>query len=178
MFAKTILLGLAKQNQEANATVVKILDGEFSLSARQADRGSYYGSLEGLAKHLAGGTLHFLKIAEGSLTGDKTAEAILLALNNVPAIDEKPLDVNGWENLKKALSIADETWVKLALALSDAQYDAPVKLQWYGGVTIALGAFLTMLSAHNIHHRGQLSQIFDSLAITNDYSGIKPRFFD
>jgi uncharacterized damage-inducible protein DinB len=176
MFATTILLSLAKQNREANAKVVEILDGEFSLPSRQADRGSYYGSLEGLAKHLAGGTRHFLQIAKDALEG-KAEAAFLTALENIPVFDDKPLDVNGWESLKKAIAAADETWVKFASALSDAQYDAPIKLQWYGGVTIPLGAFLTMLSAHNIHHRGQLSQIFDSLKIANDYSGIKPQFF-
>jgi hypothetical protein len=53
MFAKTIISAYAKHNQAANAKVVEILDGKFSIAARQEERGSYYGNLEGLAKHIA-----------------------------------------------------------------------------------------------------------------------------
>jgi uncharacterized damage-inducible protein DinB len=30
--------------------------------------------------------------------------------------------------------------------------------------------------AHNTHHRGQISQILDSLKIENDFSGINVKF--
>ncbi|MDR2033340.1 MAG: DinB family protein [Helicobacteraceae bacterium] len=177
MFAKTILLALAKQNQAANAAVVDILDRKFSLPDRQKERGSYYHSLEGLAKHIAGGTLHFLQIAEATLKGDKTAEHILSALKTAAFFDEKPLDINGWQNLKKTITKVDRIWVELAQSLNDSNYDAIVKIDWFGDKKVSLGSFLTMLGVHNVHHRGQLSQIFDSLKIDNDYSRFDPSFF-
>jgi uncharacterized damage-inducible protein DinB len=35
---------------------------------------------------------------------------------------------------------------------------------------------LQQIVVHGTHHRGQISQILDSLKIDNDYSGINVRF--
>ncbi|MDR1451804.1 MAG: DinB family protein [Helicobacteraceae bacterium] len=178
MFAKAIILAFAKHNQEANVKVVEILDGKFSAAARQEERGSYYGSLEGLTKHIAGGTLALLRMAKTALSADANAQNVLIALDDL-SVDANPLDINGWQKLKAAIAAADRAWVNLAATLNDRDYDAPVKTEWYGGnpASIPLGALLTNLASHNIHHRGQLSQIFDSLKIDNDYSAIGLQFF-
>jgi uncharacterized damage-inducible protein DinB len=53
-----------------------------------------------------------------------------------------------------------------------------VKLDWYKGkpATVPLSVMLQQLVTHNLHHRGQISQILDSLKIDNDYSGINIKF--
>jgi uncharacterized damage-inducible protein DinB len=54
----------------------------------------------------------------------------------------------------------------------------PVKIDWFGGnpAEITVSFLLSQLVVHNIHHRGQISQILDSMKIDNDYGGIDPAF--
>jgi uncharacterized damage-inducible protein DinB len=62
----------------------------------------------------------------------------------------------------------------MAEALSESDMKLPIKIDWYGGnpASVPLSFMLSQLLLHNIHHRGQISQILDSLKIDNDFSGI------
>ena len=67
--------------------------------------------------------------------------------------------------------------VEFVKALKDEDYNAPVKIDWYKGKppSMPLSFMLQSLTVHNTHHRGQISQILDSLKIDNDYSGINAK---
>ena len=174
MQSKTVFLAFARQNQDANRKVLAILDSHYYLAARQAANGSYYGSLEGAIKHILGGTLYFLGMFRATLKGNSAADSILSALDRLAHPDEKPFDVAGWEQFKAALTQADSVLVKLVEALAENDFDAQVKIEWFGGnpATVPLGYLLSALASHGIHHRGQISQVFDAAKIDNDYSGI------
>jgi uncharacterized damage-inducible protein DinB len=63
-------------------------------------------------------------------------------------------------------------------ALSESDPGLPVKVDWFGGNpgSVPLSFMLSQLVVHNTHHRGQISQILDSLKIDNDSSGISVLF--
>jgi uncharacterized damage-inducible protein DinB len=72
----------------------------------------------------------------------------------------------------------DGAYVNMAAALTEQDCRLPLKTEWYDGnpAEVPLSFMLSQLVVHNTHHRGQISQILDSLKIDNDYSGINVTF--
>ena len=166
----------AKYNQAANKAVFDILSA-MSNEEREKERGSYYGSLSGLLRHVLGGTKFFLGMYKGALADGAALKAVT-AVDSVPFPAEGPLSESQWKELGSALEAADLVYVNMAQALTEADMSRPVKIDWYGGnpASVPLSFMLSQLLVHNTHHRGQISQILDSLKIENDYSGIGAEF--
>jgi len=165
----------ARYNQAGNGKIYAILSGMPS-EEREKDRGSYYGSLSGLLRHVIGGTLYFLDMFRAPLAGNAAASGAVAALPAMPP--EEPLNDSQWEELGRALEKADAAYAALAEALGPADLPLPVKTGWYSGnpAEVPLSFMLSQLVVHNVHHRGQISQVLDSLKIDNDYSGIDIAF--
>lgn len=157
---KDILLMYAEYTKRANADALALVGG-LSAAARDAERGSYYGSLAGLVRHLAGGTLYFHGLCRAALPKSFPATAGL-------SLGE------GWDGLPAACAAADSATVDFVRGASDADLVARVPLDWYGGdpPDVPLHFLLHQLFVHGIHHRGQISQILDELKVEHDYSGI------
>ncbi|MDR2313441.1 MAG: damage-inducible protein DinB [Spirochaetaceae bacterium] len=164
----------ARYNQAGNRTIYELLSA-LSNEEREKDRGSYYGSLSGLFRHIIGGSWFFLGMYRSVLQG-RAADA--LAVLDGLSIPEGPLGDEQWKKLGEALTVVDGAYVNMAAALSGADCSIPVKTDWYGGkpAETPLSFMLSQLLVHNTHHRGQISQILDSLKIDNDYSGISAAF--
>ena len=167
----------AKQNAEANGSIVSIL-GKLSNEEREKDRGSYYGSLSGLARHILGSAGFFGSLFTKTLAGNAAASKAIAGLAAIPRPPEGALTEAQWKEVAAALDTADKAYVALVEALKDEDLDAPVAIDWWGGnpAAVPLAFMLQNLVAHNIHHRGQISQILDELKIDNDYSGINVTF--
>ena len=165
----------AKYNQAGNKAVYALVSG-MSHEEREKDRGSHYGSLSGLIRHALGGTLYFLNMLKASLEGNAAALKAIAGLPPMPP--EGPLSEAQWKELGKTLEAVDAAYVALAEALSEAGLRLPVKIDWYGGKPgeVPLSFLLSQLLVHNTHHRGQVSQILDSLKIDNDFSAIDLAF--
>ena len=178
----------AKYNQAGNKTIFNILSA-MSNKEREMNRSSYYGSLSGLVRHILGGTRFFLgmyqvalgdsALAEGARANSAAFKAASVADGSsfsFPA--EGELSESQWKELGSALEAVDAAYVNMAEALTEADMSRPVKIDWYGGnpASVPLSFMLSQLVVHNTHHRGQISQILDSLKIENDYSGIKADF--
>jgi uncharacterized damage-inducible protein DinB len=168
------VLMYAKYNEAGNKAIYDILS-KLGNEEREKDRKSYYGSLSGLFRHIIGGARFFLGIYGGVLTG-KAADP-LKVLGGV-SIPEGTLTEEQWEKLGRTLETVDRAYVDMAAALTDSDCRLPVKTEWYGGnpAEVPLSFMLNQLVVHNTHHRGQVSQILDSLKIDNDYSGISAAF--
>jgi len=165
----------AKYNQAGNQAVYAILDG-MSHDEREKDRGSYYGSLSGLIRHLIGGTCFFLGLFRAPLSGNASA---LKAIDSLPPMPpEGALNEAHWKGLRGTLDAVDAAYVAFAESLTGADLLLPIKIDWYGGNPAEVPIFfmLSQLVVHNTHHRGQISQVLDSLKIDNDYSGIDVAF--
>jgi uncharacterized damage-inducible protein DinB len=168
-------LVFAKQNAEANGKIVGILNG-LARDDREKDRGSFYGSLSALVRHILGGTCFFGSLFTKALAGNAAASKVLADIAAIPQVPEGALSETQWKELAQALDRADKGYIALIEALRAEDLEAPV--EWYGGTpaTVPLGFMLQQLIAHNIHHRGQISQILDELKIDNDFSGISVAF--
>jgi uncharacterized damage-inducible protein DinB len=163
----------AKYNQAGNKAVYGLLN-KLGNDEREKDRGSYYGSLSGLVRHIIEGTTFFLGMFKAALESNAAAVKAVSVLENLPMPPEGPLSEAQWKELEAVLDKADAAYVGMAEALSAADLSLPVKIEWYGGnpASVPLSFMLSQLLLHNTHHRGQISQILDSLKIDNDYSGI------
>ena len=167
----------AKYNQAGNKVIFDLLD-KLSNDEREKDRGSFYGSLSGLFRHVFGGTRFFLGMYKTVLTGNAAALKAISAIETLPKFPEGPLNEAQWKELRSAAAAIDAAYVALTEALNGSDLGLPLKIEWYGGNpdSVPLSFMLSQLVVHNTHHRGQISQILDSLKIDNDYSGIDAAF--
>jgi uncharacterized damage-inducible protein DinB len=168
------VLMYAKYNEAGNKAVYDILS-KLGNEEREKDRGSYYGSLSGLLRHVIGGTRFFLGMYGAVLSG-KAADS--LKVLDSASFPEGSLTEAQWEKLGGTLAVIDGAYVNMAAALTEADCRIPLKTEWYGGNPgeVPLSFMLSQLVVHNTHHRGQISQVLDSLKIDNDYSGIAVTF--
>jgi uncharacterized damage-inducible protein DinB len=173
---KEVFLIFARYNREANQSIVSILKG-LSHEEREKERGSFYKSLSGLLVHVLGGTRFLLGMIKAAVPHNAAAVEALAPLDRI-AVPEGGLSEAQWVQIEADLAAADDAFVNFAAALTDADLEAPIKLDWYGGnpASVPVSFMLQQLAAHGTHHRGQISQILDELNIDNDYSGINAAF--
>jgi uncharacterized damage-inducible protein DinB len=167
----------AKYNQAGNNTIYGILS-KMSHEDREMARGSYYSSLSGLFRHVVGCTYYILSMFKDALKDNATASKAISSIENISLPGEGPLSESQWKELCAVLNTVDEAYINFTLALTRDDLSLPVKLDWYSGnpETVPLSFLLGQLLVHNTHHRGQISQILDSMKIDNDYSGVALEF--
>ena len=167
----------AQYNQAGNKAIYGLLD-KMSNDDREKDRGSFYGSLSRLFRHILGGTQFFLGMYKAALAGNAAAVKAISVIENLPQLPEGELTEAQWKELESVTAAIDAAYVDLAKALTESDLNSQIKINWYGGNpdAVPLSFMLSQLLVHNTHHRGQISQILDSLKIDNDYSGIDVSF--
>ena len=173
---KQIFLTFAKHNQEANKTIIGILE-KLSNEEREKDRKNFYKSLSGLFCHNTGATVYFLMMMKDAVLDNTAAQKALQPLSKYKEQNGK-LTEEQWKQAVSFSKITDKALIDFIGALVDKDFDAPVKLDWYKGKppSAPLMFMLEQHISHNIHHRGQISQVFDTMKIDNDFSGINIKF--
>lgn len=173
---KEVLLMYARDHQRANAEVVALLDG-LSVEARNEDRKSYYKSLSGLMSHVVGGTPYFHGLFRAAFPA---AAGALKATEGLEVPEAEKLTAAQWTQLKKAAAIADQATIDFVAELKDADFSLPIPLDWYDGKPAKVPLYFLLCQAftHGTHHRGQISQILDSMGIEHDFSGIDVQFLE
>jgi uncharacterized damage-inducible protein DinB len=163
---------IAKYNDESNKTVAGIL-GKLSNEDREKNRKSYYESLSGLFRHIIGATCFFLSLFKSAVPDNAEAQKALKPLDKIGEFKGK-LSEEQWKKVVSSSKIIDKALVEFISALSDEELSKPVNINWYKGKppTVPLRFMLQQHTVHNTHHRGQISQILDSMKIPNDFSGI------
>ncbi len=166
---KNTIVMMAKDSKETNKQIMDILD-TLSEEDREKKRGSYYGSLSGLARHICGGDIFFLGMFKPYFP-DKIKS---LSPDKKFMDHTQPLVKADWQKLKEIFEEAGQAVIDFVSSLDDRDLYVPIKLNWYGGNpdAVPLHFLLNQMIAHGIHHRGQVSQILDECGIDNDYSGI------
>jgi uncharacterized damage-inducible protein DinB len=89
-----------------------------------------------------------------------------------------PLSEAQWKQLAIDFETADKAHVDIARALTNAELQNPVKVPWHKGDPESAPLFfmLNQVTIHGTHHRGQISQVLDTMGIENDYSGMDAAF--
>ncbi|GHV15126.1 diguanylate cyclase [Spirochaetia bacterium] len=174
---KEIFLTFAKYNESANKAVVTILN-TLSNDDREKSRKSYFGSLSGLVRHILEGQVYILGMFKDAVAGNAAAAKALASLAKIEIPEAKKLTEEQWQAVTAGLKAADKAYINFAEALEEKDFNAPVAVEWYKGKPPAVPLYFMLQSfaSHGTHHRGQVSQILDSLNIDNDWSGIKPAF--
>lgn len=169
------LLMYARYGARADASVLALLDG-LSNEDRERDRGSYYGSLSEMARHVTGAVGYFMSLITASLP-DGEAKAVLAAAGREP-LPKGQLSVERWAEFKAAATKADATLVAFVEALTEAEAETPIRLDWYDGnpPSVPLSFFMHQLFTHGTHHRGQISQVLDEMKVEHDFSGVDVEF--
>jgi Uncharacterized protein conserved in bacteria len=164
----------ARHNQRANASVIALLDG-LTAKARNESCGSYYKTLSGLMSHVAGGTCYFHGMFRAAIP---SAAKALKATEGLSCPEGAKLTAAQWAELKSACAVADKTTIDFIQAASEADLKTPIKIDWYGGKPDAVPAcfLLHNFFVHGTHHRGQISQVLDSMGIEHDFSGLDVEF--
>jgi uncharacterized damage-inducible protein DinB len=170
-----ILLMYARYTQRANAEVIALLD-KLSVGELNEDRKSYYKSLSGLMSHTLGGTAYFFGLFRSA--APVAAKAIKEA-EGLSCPEGDTLSSAQWSELKRVAAICDKGMIDFIEAASEAELSAPVKIDWYGGKpdAVPLAFLLHCYFVHGTHHRGQISQVLDSMGIEHDFSGLDLEFF-
>jgi len=165
----------ARYTQRANADVVALLD-KLPIEALNEDRKSYYRSLSGLATHTMGGAAYFHRLFRAAAP---QAARALKATEGLSCPEGDKLTAAQWADVKRVVAAADKATVEFVEAANEAELSAPVKIDWYGGRPDAVPlAFLLHASfVHGTHHRGQISQVLDSMGVEHDFSGLDLEFF-
>jgi uncharacterized damage-inducible protein DinB len=173
---KEVFLSFAKYNEEANRAFLSIMD-KLSNDEREKERGSYYGSLSGIARHLLEGEVFFLQVLfKKAVAGNAAAQKATDSVEGL-VVPKGKLDESQWKSLTLSFAAANGALVNFVSALSDSDYKAPVDIgRGDKPVSEPLYFLLQQLAAHGTHHRGQISQILDELKIDNDYSRINEKF--
>jgi uncharacterized damage-inducible protein DinB len=169
---KKVLLMYARYTQRANASVIALLD-KLSNDARNQDCKSYYKSLSGLVSHAVGGTPYFHRLFR---TAVPTAAKSLHATDGLSCPEASKLTSAQWSELKRVTALGDQATIDFIDAASEAELSTAVKIDWYDGKpdSVPLCFLLHNMYVHGIHHRGQISQVLDSMGIEHDFSGLEP----
>ena len=159
---------LGRYNQRANREMFDILSG-LTEPARRRDTGAWFGSLHGILNHIIICDINWLKR--------------FLALSpQSPVLNDPVLDP---PNLSWTRDLHDDFE---ALSRHRRQVDGLI-IEWFaefpaqryaerftytdssgaGKTASAEGAF-EFLFLHQIHHRGQISQILDSIGLSNNFA--------
>jgi uncharacterized damage-inducible protein DinB len=173
---KNLLLICAKFNNDADQTVLSLLNG-LSNEAREKDRGSYYKSLSGLVRHLLEGPVFFQSLLRPALLHNPEARKALDVLAGI-SVPKGDLSEGGWREVVASCKKSDEALIALTASLTDGDLKAPVKVPFYKGSPEAVPLYFVLqnLYNHGIHHRGQVSQILDELKVEHTYSSVKPEY--
>ena len=166
---KKVLLMYALYTQQANEKVLQLLD-KLSPEERNRDRKSYYKSLTGLAQHNIGSILFFHGLMRPVLPESKA----LAGTAKLQMPDSDTLDTGQWAQLKDIAKQTDQATVELLQSLSEEDLNQLLPIDWYGGnpACVPLHYLLNIAMVHGVHHRGQISQILDTMGSANDFSGI------
>jgi len=171
------ILMYARHNQAVNRIVYDLLD-KLSNDDREKDRGSYYGSLSGLFRHIIGGSQYYLKLYKKPLGNNAGVAEKISAIENLPKLPSGPLSEAQWKELGSVMTAIDAACISVAEVMKEYDINFQVDVDWYDGKppSVPLFFMLSQLLVHNVHHRGQISQILDSLKIQNDFSRIDVSF--
>jgi len=165
---KQSFLNLARYNERVNREMYEILS-VLTDRARRQEAGSWFGSIHGILSHIIICDFHWLKRYRAL-----SPESPVL---NDPRLDPPNLS---WEHdlhenfaaLREDRTIVDERICAWVEAFPAARYDEDFEYHDSTGNArhAKAGAAFEFLFLHQTHHRGQISQILDSMGLAHSFA--------
>jgi uncharacterized damage-inducible protein DinB len=165
---KQSFLNLARYNERVNHEMYAVLAG-LTNKARKQDAGSWFGSIHGILNHVIICDFNWLKRYR-ALAPDSP-------VLNDPRLDPPNLS---WEHdlhdsftaLREDRAIVDERIGAWFEEFPAARYEEVFEYQdSIGNMRQAMaGAAFEFLFLHQTHHRGQISQIMDSMGLAHSFA--------
>ena len=157
---------LARYNERANREMYTILS-QLTDKARKRGVGSWFGSIHGILNHLIIGDINWLKRYRAL-----SPESPVLC---DPRLDPPNLswdrDLHAdFENLRKDRDFVDQCIRRWFSEYPPSRYGEVFSYRDSAGVLrrALAGKAFEFLFLHQIHHRGQISQILDSIGMPNN----------
>lgn len=159
---------LAGYNRQANDAMFKILSS-LTEEQRTGDTGSYYGSIDGVVRHILQADLTWLmRIAAAfpALTSLAPARFNSDELSPAGTVDfaglrERRSRVD--EVIESFVAEITEELVKTDLVYTDSRGNERRYIFWHA---------LLHIFNHQTHHRGAVAEALDRMKVQNDYSNI------
>jgi uncharacterized damage-inducible protein DinB len=165
---------LAEYNRKTNLELLAILEREDpAISFRQT--GAYFKTILGTLSHILLSDIVWL----GRLVSrDENLAATVGAL---PVVDPPEVIDRTWRDLavfRAARQVADDCYAKLIRALPEDRLTEIIHYKNLKGEAQAKPWWIILLHLfnHATHHRGQVATLLDQAGVTNDFSGLAPKF--
>jgi uncharacterized damage-inducible protein DinB len=170
---KNIIMLYATYNLDMDDEIIRLLSG-FSDDELNRERNIFCTTITGLFNHLVRAGWHYQaairNISEGKYCrylgeNSTTVRRIEASFSEAAAIMRE----------------LDEGFVEFSSQVSEDDLDLKInRLKIYNGrtVTVSIWEIITQHMTHQIHHRGQLSQVLDELKIEHDIGNIWPYVLD
>ncbi len=165
---KNVFLHFARYNERANREMYDLLS-QLTDKARKRDCGAWFGSIHKILNHLLVGDLYWLN----RFRPIYPESAVL----NNPRLSPPNLS---WEHdlhedfdlQRKERIFVDEKIIAWFEELPENQYKDPFQYRdSVGELRNAIaGQAFEFIFLHQIHHRGQVSQILDTLGLPNNFA--------
>ncbi len=159
---------LARYNERANREMYQILS-TLTDRARKREAGSWFGSIHGILNHLIICDINWLKRYRVLSPGS--------AVLNDPRLDPPNLSWDhdlhdDFASLRENRTLVDERIGAWFAEFPISRYNEA--FQYHDSVGIprhaTAGAAFEFLFLHQIHHRGQISQILDCMGLHNNFA--------
>lgn len=163
---KDAVLHLARYNQRANRELYDALS-KLTDKARKRGEATWFGSIHRLLNHLLVGDFYWLQRFKPI---HPSSEVIRDSRLWPPELSWKHDLSEDFEELKRQRAFIDERIIDWFEECPEDRYDVAFEYVDSAGAprTATAGHAFEFLFVHQIHHRGQVAQVLDSLGMPNN----------
>jgi uncharacterized damage-inducible protein DinB len=157
----------ALQNQRANRQMFDVL-ALLTGRARRRDTGAWFGSIHGILNHILVGDINWLQRFRAL---DPDSSVLRAPCLNPPDLSWKHDLHSDFQGLEERRQMVDNSIREWFDAFPAERYDQVFAYEDSAGVRreAMAGQAFEFLFVHQLHHRGQISQILDTLGLPNNW---------
>ncbi len=172
---KEIILTLSEYNKDTNNEIFAILNN-VSINSLNPNIGSYFNSITGILNHVLVTNIWWLQRLAKFSKNYKNIKNKIFEKYQINSINQ--IITENYKELKELITKVDYIFINLVKGLEDSELK--IKVNYINSkkvkITKEFGFLLLHIFNHHTHHRGQLSQILDSLKIDNDFSNLNRKY--
>lgn len=166
--SKDIYSHLALYNKRANAEMFAVL-AQLTNKARRRDTGSWFGSIHRLVNHIIIADMYWLNRFKPVFPESAVLKDPLLSPANLSWQHDL---CEHFEELRDERRFVDDRIISWIEECPEDRYGDSFKYSDSVGNlhSAVVGQAFEFLFLHQVHHRGQVSQVLDSLGLPNNFA--------